>query len=368
MTRPTILLNPGPVTLTERVRRALTREDQCHREPEFAELMLDIKRRLQAVYPEARERFEAVVLSGSGTCAVEAMLSSFAPKTSKTLVMANGVYGERMAAMLQAHGQPVIVAKSAWTDAMDCAALDKHLQTDRDITHVVAVHNETTTGRLNDIARLAQVCGRYNARILLDAVSSFGGEEIDFAGWPMAAVAATANKCLHGVPGIAFVLADRQLLETGSSQSNTLYLDLFRYFKEQRSGFSPFTQAVHACFALQEALAELEEQGGWRARHARYRQIATTIRRELDGMGVRRLLDEDAYSSIISSFKLPEGLSYASIHDALRRAGFVIYAGQGDLAKTIFRISNMGDIRDDDLARLLDALRLIFRKTGVGQD
>lgn len=349
--RSTILLNPGPVTLTDGVRAALTREDQCHREPDFAQMMLDIIDRLGKVYQQSH--FKPVVLSGSGTCAVEAMLSSLAPKEGKTLVVCNGVYGERMAAMLRAHGKPMAQIQSDWLQAMDLDAVEQQLKDDKAVTHVVAVHNETTTGRLNDIAALGALCKQYNKALLLDAVSSFGAEAIDFDNWNLQAVAATANKCLHGVPGIAFVMMESQIFELFKTQSDTLYLDLFRYEKEQRSGFSPFTQAVHACFALQQALLELEQQGGWPARHARYQQIAGRVRDELKAMGIACLLDESVYSSMISSFHLPQGQSYEQLHDTLRAAGFVIYAGQGELSKTIFRIANMGDILDADIDRLL---------------
>ncbi len=360
MSRPTILLNPGPVTLSERVRQALLREDQCHREPDFARFMLGIKQAIAGVYPEARDRFDAITITGSGTCAVEAMLSTFAPHDGLTLVVTNGVYGERMAAMLQAQGKPLEQIRAEWLQPMDLAALERRLEKGG-ITHVAAVHNETTTGRLNDIDTLIRLCERHGAGVLLDAVSSFGAEAIDFRQRSLLAVAATANKCLHGVPGIAFVLAERSLFRNGRSHANTLYLDLYRYEREQRSGFSPFTPAVHACFALHEALLELEEAGGWQARRRRYRHLSTTIRDRLAAMGIQRLLDEEDYSSMISSFLLPEGYSYPRLHDRLREAGFVIYAGQGDLSRTIFRIANMGDIRDEDVDRLLAAFERLLR-------
>ncbi len=360
MSRPTILLNPGPVTLSERVRRALLREDACHREPDFAELMLDIKRRLVGVYPEAANKFDAVALTGSGTCAVEAMVASLAPREGKTLVLANGVYGERITAMLKAHNRPFSEIRSDWTAAMDLKQAEQQLAADSAITHVVAVHNETTTGRLNDIDALLALVARHKCHVMLDAVSSFGAEAIDFSHPNLLAVASTGNKCLHGIVGIAFVMVRRAAFASGKSQSDSLYLDLFAYHKAQQTGFSPFTQATHACFALAEALAELEETGGWQARRARYRKLADAIRVTLAELGVTLYLPADSYSSMISSFHLPRGWTYERLHDELRAAGFVIYAGQGDLSKSMFRVCNMGDIQDGDLARLLAVLRRLL--------
>jgi 2-aminoethylphosphonate-pyruvate transaminase len=364
MTRPLILLNPGPVTLTERVRSALAREDQCHREPEFAQLVLDVRGRLSRVYPEAEADFTAILLTGSGTCAVEAMLASLLPYDGKTLIVANGVYGERMTAMARAHGKPFEVIQGDWLSGLDLTETERRLRADASITHVAAVHNETTTGRLNDVAALGELCRAHARALLLDTVSSFGAEEIDFPNWNLEAVAATANKCLHGAPGIAFALVRKSVLQARPSQARSLYLDLFRYYHDQQSGFSPYTQAVHVCFALQEALMELEEAGGVCARRQRYRRLSSAIRGCLCELGVRELLPAAAYCSMISSFLLPAGMSYAHIHDRLREAGFVIYAGQGDLARTIFRVANMGDIGDEDLMRLLQAFQDVF-KTSV---
>ena len=360
--RRTILLNPGPVTLTERVRKSLLKEDLCHREPEFAELVLDIRKRLVSVYEESERDYEAILMTGSGTCAVEAMISSFVPRGGKVLVMANGIYGERMAAMIEAQGKRLELVRSEWPEPMNVAEADRRLAADPSITHVLAVHNETTTGRLNDLPALARVLTKHNRRLLLDAVSSFAGEEIRFADWNVDALCAVANKCIHGAPGICFVMARRGLLETGRSGATSVYLDLYRYYKEQKSGFSPFTQATHICVALQEALAELEASGGWRARHERYRRLSETIRVELDAIGVRRFLAEDAYCAVISSFHLPQGVTYQELHDLLKKAGFVIYAGQAGLYHSIFRIANMGAISDADLKRLIAVFRGRFAR------
>ena len=354
--RPTILLNPGPVTLSDRVRASLLREDMCHREADFAALMRDIKTRLAAVYSEAEEAFEAVTLTGSGTCAVEAMIDSFSSRERTTLVLSNGVYGERIAAMLAAYHRPCHELRADWREPIDLQRVRTTLASDATIGQVVAVHNETTTGRLNDLAPLLDLCAEFGAELMLDAVSSFGAEWIDFSHPNLVAVASTGNKCLHGIVGIAFVLARKTLFTQRTSLADGLYLDLFRYQAAQVDGFSPYTPAVHACFALQEALAELTDLGGWQARGVRYRQLSERVRSRLTQLGVPAYLEGDVYSSMISSFKLPVGWNYQEIHDALRAAGFVIYAGQGSLYQEMFRICTMGDILDQDITRLLTAI------------
>jgi 2-aminoethylphosphonate-pyruvate transaminase len=354
-----ILLNPGPVTLSPRVRAALGRGDWCHREPEFAALTRGINAGLEAVYP-ALAGFQAATLAASGTGAVEAMLATFAPADATTLVAANGVYGERMARMLAALGRPHRVLPHEWTAPVDVAALEQALAREAAITHVAVVHHETTTGRLNDLDAIGAACRRRGATLLLDAVSSFGAERIEAAAWNLGALAGTANKCLHGVPGLSFVLASAALWARGPAPVRSVYLDLrAAHAGQQGDGYSPFTLPVQVAFALAEALAEHAEQGGAPARLALYRARAARIAAALGAAGAVPLLDPAACSAVLASWRLPAGRSYAELHDALKAEGFVIYAGQGKLGPEIFRIAHMGEIPAAELDRLCAALTRI---------
>lgn len=357
------LLNPGPVTLTERVRGALQRPDMCHREEEFAALQRDVRARVAGVYPEAAAQgYAAVLLTGSGTAAVEAMIGSCVPRDGHALVVSNGVYGDRIAQMLGAQSKRYTVIASQWTSGMDLAGAERALTVDPTITHVIAVHHETTTGRLNDIAALGALCVKHQRPMLLDGVSSFGGEEIRFAEWNLEAVAATANKCLHGVPGISFVVLRPEVFAARPSGATSVYLDLWRHWKEQPAGWSPFTQSVQVLYALEEALKELDDEGGWSARHALYARRSERVRHALRELGVAVFLDEGegVYSSILTSFHQPPGLSYAALHDGLKARDFVIYAGQGPYMGKMFRVAVMGALGDGDLAELVSALRALI--------
>ncbi|MGI9264934.1 MAG: 2-aminoethylphosphonate aminotransferase [Gammaproteobacteria bacterium] len=350
-----VLLNPGPVTLTARVREALAQGDCCHREAEFAYLTREVLDGLESVY-DANEHV-AIMISGSGTCAVEAMLNSLAPRQTKTLVVANGVYGERMAMMLEAQGKPVLRLDGDWLHGIDLQVVEKRLRQDDKITHVASVHHETTTGRLNDIDGLGRLCRNLERQLLLDAVSSFGAEEIRFSDWNLSALAGTANKCLHGAPGVSFVLAQRDLMDNGESQANSVYLDLYRYYSTQQdTGFSPFTPAVHPVFALQAALDELESSGGWAARQSLYSDRVAEIDTVLKAAGVTTLLPGDQSSCVLTAYRLPRGMTYERLHSDLKNDNIVIYAGQGALGAGIFRISCMGEIDRHDMQRLKSAL------------
>jgi len=354
-----ILLNPGPVNLTERVRAALTLPDLCHREREFGELQYEIRRRLLEVYSLPPESWAPVLLSGSGTAAVEAMLVSLVPHDGRLLVIENGVYGTRMADIAACHGITHAVARQAWGAPVDLDALARHLDLQPTFTHVAVVQHETTTGRLNDIAAVGRLCRERNIALLVDAVSSFGAEALEFDAWGVTACAASAGKCLHGAPGVSFVILRRDALHVADG-SRSVYLDLARHCSAQDARDTAFTPAVPIFYALREALREFENQGGWRMRHAGYRRLAEAVEEGLVRLGVAPLLREGERSVVLRAYRLPNGLDYAALHDGLKRQGFVIYSGQGKLAETIFRVSTMGAIATADIPRFLDAVATLL--------
>ncbi|MDJ0733360.1 MAG: 2-aminoethylphosphonate aminotransferase [Nostocaceae cyanobacterium] len=354
-----ILLNPGPVNLSDRVRKALLNPDLCHREVEFSQLQTRIRQQLLQVYNLPQEHWTAVLLTGSGTAAIEAMITSLVPRDGKLLVIENGVYGERISKIAQIHGIESIKLHHSWGDEINLQELVKLLTQNPDISHLAVVHHETTTGRLNNLSHLATICREHQIQLLVDGVSSFGAEELNFDAWGITACAGTANKCLHGIPGTAFVILRRNALPGKDTIPRTLYLDLGSYCQQQDLGGTPFTQSVQSFYALAEALQEFAEGGGWQTRHKYYSQLANFVRDGLLAMGIKPLLPLGSSSVVLHAYYLPEGVSYEQFHDYLKAQGYVIYAGQGNLARSIFRVSTMGAITHADMERFLGAVKLI---------
>jgi 2-aminoethylphosphonate-pyruvate transaminase len=357
-----LLLNPGPVTLTERVRRSLLQPDLCHREPEFYDLQDEARARLLAVHQLDPKEWSAVLMTASGTAAVESMIAALVPETGRVLVVENGVYGERMAQICSRYRIAHERIIGSWMDAPDLASIASKLdaRTGRErFSHLAVVHHETTTGRLNDLKSLASLCRLSSVQLLVDGVSSFGAEQIDFADGTLTAMATTANKCLHGVPGASFVIARRGALN--EAVSRTYYLDLGRLAVLQDQRNTPFTPAVHVYYALLEALREFAEQGGRSARYDRYAALADQVRRGLAALGIEGVLPHEQSSVVLRSYRLPSGITYPVLHDALKADGYVIYAGQGDLSKTLFRISTMGDLASSDIERLIESVARVLR-------
>ena len=358
-----LLLNPGPVSLTERVRSSLLQPDLCHRESEFYDLQDEARARLLAVYGLDPAIWSAVLMTGSGTAAVESMVASLVAENGRLLVLENGVYGERIAQIAERYRIAHAVVRHPWMHALDLDAIASALDAET-FTHVAVIHHETTTGRLNDLPGLASLCNARGVRLLVDGVSSFGAEAIAFDDGSIDAVSATANKCLHGVPGVSFVIVRRDALDRAAPRA--FYLDLARLATLQARRDTPFTPAVQACYALLEALREFEDEGGRVARFARYAGLAEQVRAGLAACGIECALSPRESSVVLRSYRLPADVGYATLHDGLKARGFVIYAGQGGLANALFRVSTMGAITSADLLRLLDGFAALCGRQVAG--
>jgi len=349
-----ILLNPGPVNVSPRVRQALLRADVCHREEEFSDVVASIRAKLlQAFAPQG---YTAVVLSGSGTLAVEAMVSSALPEGEKLLVINNGVYGERMLRMAEAHRIPTVELRFGWTERPDLLQVERVCAQDPAVGAIALVHHETTTGLLNPVAQIGALARHMGKMLLVDSVSALGSEEIDLDRDGVALCACTANKCIQGLPGVAFVLVRADVMQRMHGYPRrSLYLHLPLHWEAQERHSIPFTPSVQAWYALDAALDELLEETV-AGRIQRYRAAAQLLREGFRQLGVRPLLPTAYQSNSLTSLLLPEGVAYRYLHDALKVRGFVIYEGQGALQTQIFRVANMGHLTLDDFRRFLAAL------------
>lgn len=355
-----MLLNPGPVNVSDRVRQALMRPDICHRESEFSNLLHGIQAKLlKAFVPGAENEYAAVVITGSGTAAVESAMMSAIPHGKRMLIINNGVYGERLSRMIGLYRLGVSELKYEWTVRPDPERLRLALRQHPEVHGVAMVHHETTTGLLNPVKEIAEVVDSQNRVFIVDAVSALGGESIDIAGSHMYMVAGTAGKCIQGFPGVSFVLVRKGFLERMRAYpKRSWYLHLTHYVDDQGEGVVPFTPAVQIYYAFDEALNELLEEGVSK-RIQRYKKMAMLIRERMSKMGIKPVLTPDRQSNTITAYYLPEGLSYQSLHDRLKEQGYVIYAGQGNLENKIFRVANMGHLTEEQFTAFLDAVERI---------
>ena len=210
------------------------------------------------------------------------------------------------------------------------------------------------------LPKISDICRSRKIKLFVDAVSSFGAEELEFEGWGITACAATANKCIHGAPGVSFAIMRRDALPGSNSSARTFYLDLTRHCMQQDNQGTAFTQPVHLFYALAQALTELKDQGGWPGRQKHYHNLSTRVRTGLAELGVNPMLNQYETSVVLGAYTLPDGISYEKLHAALKNHGFIIYAGQGGFNNRIFRVSTMGDITIDTIETFLTSCRQVF--------
>jgi len=357
---PYLLLTPGPLSTSKAVKAAMLR-DWCTWDEDYNALVRNLRARLTAL-GTASGGYSSVLMQGSGTFAVESVIGTALPRDGKLLVAANGVYGLRIATIAQRLGIAHSVLNFGETGRAEAEEIGKALDQDPAVTHVAVVHCETTTGMLNPVEEIGAVVKRAGRTYIVDAMSSFGGIPLDAASLGAEYLISSSNKCIQGVPGFGFVIAQRQALERCAGQARSLSLDLYDQWRcmEDGGGKWRYTSPTHVVRAFAAALDDLEAEGGVAARHARYSANQRRLCEGMRSLGFETLLPDAHHSPIITSFLSPDSPAYSfnSFYQALKARGFVIYPGKVTGADT-FRIGNIGHVFAQDMERLLDAVRQV---------
>ena len=363
-----LLFTPGPLTTSLAVKQAML-HDAGSWHFEFNALVKQVRDKILALAGVSREAgCECVLLQGSGTFGVEAVFATCIPPNGKVAVMSNGAYGERIAMMLQLAKIDHVVLRTPEDRPNDPGELDRVLASDPVITHVAAVHCETTTGILNPINEIGQVVKRHNRSYILDAISSFAAIPIDFAAAGIDYLISSANKCIEGVPGFSFVIARRDALLACEGFARSLSLDLLGQWKGfEKNGQFRYTPPTHSILAIAQALRELDDEGGIPARGARYRRNHEVLVAGMKRLGFRVYLDPKVQTYIITSFHFPSDpkFTFNEFYRRLSEKGFIIYPGKISQADT-FRIGSIGRLFESDMRQLLAAVGETVEEMGIG--
>jgi 2-aminoethylphosphonate-pyruvate transaminase len=360
-----LLLTPGPLTTSASVKQAMV-HDWGSRDAEFLRInrmMLDKIVELAG----GQGTHVTVPVQGSGTFAVEAMITSFVPKSGKLLVLINGAYGQRARRIAEIAGRAAASLEMPEDMPPDLALLDRMLAEDKAITHVFAVHCETTSGILNPIAEIAAIVARRGRRLLVDSMSAFGALPIDAREIRYDALAASSNKCLEGVPGLGFVICRNAALDECEGNATTLVLDLFDQAEAfARTGQYRYTPPIHVIVALGKAIEEHAAEGGVLGRGRRYRNNARVL---IDGMrflGFRTLLPDHLQAPIIVTFHMPRDPKFVfqRFYDGLKDRGYVIYPGKLTVADS-FRMGCIGQLYPEHMKGALAAVREVLDEMRV---
>jgi len=351
------LLCPGPVNVDSRIARALTSAEPCHREDEFEQLLGSLMGGLLAVADLSPKTHAAVVITGSGSAANEAVISSIVPEGGAVLVISNGEFGERLARTSAHHHPQTEHLAFAWGEPIDLVRVGAALRA-RHFAVVAVVHHETSTGMLNPVRDVAALCHGVGSQLYVDAVSSFAADPLDLQAPGIAFVGTSAGKALSAYPGLAVVFGTHEaFVRLEAIRPRTQYLDLGRHYRmAQEHSQTPNTPAVPLFLALDEAVRLVLEEGV-AARMQRLRSHQEFIRTRLSALGCELLFDASvATSNVLTTCWLPEGVGYESLRVALRQRGFIVYGGKGPLLNRVMQVSALGTVDRDALQAFFEAL------------
>ena len=367
MNRNKLLFTPGPLTTSKTVKEAMLK-DVGSRDYEFINAVKEIRSELLHLANVSKEEdYECVIMQGSGTFGIESVISSVVGKNDVLLVLANGAYGERIAKMSAIHQLKYYVLRFSEDEIVTAEATESFLQAHPEITHVACIHSETTTGVFNPVTEIGATCKKHSKVFIVDAMSSFGGVDMDMKEMQIDYLVSSSNKCIEGVPGFAFSLCVKTELEKAKGQARSLSLDLHEQWAGlEASGQFRFTPPTLSIMAFRQALQELEEEGGVKAREERYKTNKQILDAGMAELGFKQYLRPEIQGHIITSFLYPDdhNFNFESFYTKLNDRGFVIYPGK--LGKTdAFRIGNIGQIFPDDVKALITAVKEVLEEESI---
>lgn len=320
--KPYILLTPGPLTTSETVKEAML-TDWCTWDADYnVHIVEEIRKSLVALATKQTDEYTSVLLQGSGTYCVEAVIGSTVKPGDKLLILSNGAYGDRMGNIAEYHGINYDMLAFDETEQVSVSYVDDYLAHNAEITNVSVVHCETTTGVLNPLKEIAHIVKMHGKKLIVDAMSSFGGVPLDVEELGIDFLISSANKCIQGVPGFGFIIARKSELMRCKGVSKSLSLDIYDQW-----------ETMENC-KNHEVLVD-----GMRS------------------LGFKTLLPDAIQSPVITSFLYPNAdFDFKSFYAQLKERGFVIYPGKISQADT-FRIGNIGDVYPEDFSKLIEVIK-----------
>lgn len=348
----------GPVRIHPRVLRAMSMPSLNHRGDFFHGVVQEIRDLLPVLFGA---RGHQVILSGSGSAGLEAMYSGLIRKGERTLVLSNGNFGERSDQIVRRYGDPVTTLTAPWGQHIPVDAALQEIEKG-DLRAVCVVHNETSVGLQNDIAKLVPAIRKAGALFLVDGISAVAGIPEPIDAWGIDAVVAGSQKGLAAPAGLALVhLSDRAVKEL---RPGTFYLNLQEHVKNIEKNDTPWTPAVPLFLALREALLLLREET-LEGRHRKTHALAEATRAATAALALELFPDPHFASDTVTAIHNPKGLEDAQVRKVLQDTyNVLLQGGQGALKGKIFRIGHMGIADWPDLLVTFAGLERILEKAG----
>eukprot|EP00126_Sphaerothecum_destruens_P004726 Sdes_comp18351_c0_seq1m8113 len=363
------LFTPGPLGVSLSTKQAMLR-DLGSRDAEFISLVNRIRTGVVDLAKVSPQQYTMIPIQGSGTFAVEAVITSSVPRGGQLLIFSNGAYAQRIQKIAEYLEISHVLVEFAETEKTNLAIVEQKLkELSASLTNVAIVHCETSSGVINPVESVGKLVRQItpNASFFVDAMSSFGAVPVDLQRGNVDFMVSSANKCIEGVPGFSFVVAKSSALNKCKGLSRSLSLDLFEQAKGlNQNGQFRFTPATHAMLAFDQALRELSQEGGVEGRSARYRENRRICREEMKRMGFKELLDDSHQGYIITSYLFPKhpNFNFEKFYSLLNDRDLVIYPGKVTKIDS-FRIGNIGHIFPKDMQRLMAAIQQVCTQMGL---
>lgn len=352
------LFTPGPLNTSVNVKMAMN-QDIGSRTQTLVELTSMVRVGIENI-SECGCDYTSVLFQGSGTFALEAMITSFVPENGFVLVLSNGVYGDRLARICDIHHIKHKVLRSSDLVSINMDDVRVVLESESNITHIALVQFETSIGVLNDADKLTALASQYDCEVLIDAMSAFGAFSLNYSAAALTAVASSSNKCLHSVPGVSFVIARTEKIHNISFK-RTLCLDLKDQWQEfESSGQWRFTPPIHALLALEAAITEYKKMGGTQARLEKYKSLSELLISEMEKIDIYPIVQKEYRAPVITTFSLGDKYDFDAtyLYQKLFMQGMVIYPSQFADKKS-FRVGCIGDIKTENIYELVQAIKNI---------
>ena len=345
-----ILLGPGPSLMSPRVMKALAAPMLSHLDPQFVEIMDDVRAKLGRVF-QAPDGSFAFAVSGTGTSAMETAIANLVAPGTRVLSVVTGYFADRLAQMATRYGGEVKRVEAEWGRAIDPEQVRQALKASgADV--VTIVHAETSTGVLNPVKQVAAIAREHGALVIVDAVTSLGGMPLDVAGWGLDAVYSCSQKCLGAPPGASpIVFSPRALEKKVSCRSFYFDVTLLEDYWVRRKYHH--TMSASLIYALREALTTVEEEG-LQNRWARHEKNHLAFLKAIEPLGLSVLPQPGERLWTLNAVKVPQGVDDAAVRKyLLQNYNIEIGAGLGPLAGKVFRIGLMGTSSSQELVDLL---------------
>jgi aspartate aminotransferase-like enzyme len=359
-----MLMIPGPTPVPEQVLLALAKHPIGHRSGEFSKIMAEVTENLKWLH---QTKNDLLILTASGTGAMEAGIINFLSPGDRVIVGCNGKFGDRWAELSTAFGLNVDKVTAEWGQALDSEQFRAKLEadTEKQIKAVIITHSETSTGVINDLETINRhVKAHGEALIIVDTVTSLGAVNVPVDEWGLDVVASGSQKGYMIPPGLGFVVVGPKAWEAyKTAKLPRFYLDLGKYRKDAAKNTTPFTPPVNLILALQAALGMMKAEGleGIFSRHQR---LMNATREAMKALGLPLFAPDGAGSPAITAVA-PTGVDAEQIRGVMKKHFDIVLAGgQDHLKGKIFRIGHLGFVSDRDILAAVASLEASLRELG----